>query len=225
VRVVPLRPARPRADEVAVRQQHRRGTLYSNMKFRHHVRAVGVVRDLAEPLRLALGAVEPVRHVEPFERGVARGRDHRLALPDETTRRQQRGGHAQALGVDVSALARDQLAVDRGADEREVAPVEPQIRCLRRRRRGIGADREAREHPRSLRFERDRQVDPVDQKGRRAVVREADRLDPLLGAHRPSPSLRATGSGCQGLLVRSRAWRRPATAPLDWGRPGAYVTD
>ena len=101
-RVLPLGQARPRRDEVAVRQQDRRLPLDPHPEPRHHVGPVRPVGDLAEPLRLALGAVHAARHVEPLERGVGLGVDLGLRLPDESLRHVRRR-HRQPLGVHRSA--------------------------------------------------------------------------------------------------------------------------
>ena len=81
--IVPFGKAVPGRNRIAVRQQHRLIGFDTYCEDAHHIRAVRVVGDLAEPLCLALRAIHPAGHVEPLQRGIC-GRVYLdLSLPQE----------------------------------------------------------------------------------------------------------------------------------------------
>ena len=57
--------------------------MYFGSKYRHHIRAVEIIGDIAKALRLALGAEIAIRQVQALEPGVGRGVDFNLAIDFE----------------------------------------------------------------------------------------------------------------------------------------------
>ena len=157
-----------------------------------------------------------------------------------------RGGDGQPLVVEGERVLRHRRAVDRGGDELEVAAVEPEVGSGPRRAVGIAAEGDLAPDPRRRRVEREGELDPVGEKGRRAVVGEPDGRGLSVDAHltlleRKAPSRAGcipSGSGVKGrpdapagprpradarLRVRSCAFpRAPVNSP---GNSGALAGD
>ena len=176
--ILPFRPAGTGLDQVAVGQQHRRRGrigLDAHPEGRHHVGPVGKEGDLAEALRLALGAVHAVRHVEPLQRRVGGGVELGLAGPREAAFGDQLGRDRQPLGVHRDGVLRQRGPVDRGRDQAQIPPVEPQVQRTLVGTVGIGNESDLRQDARGLRGQLERQGNGLDQIGRGAIIGQANR--------------------------------------------------
>jgi hypothetical protein len=135
------------------------------MERRHDVRAVRIEGDLAETLRLALGAVHAARHVEPFQRGVRLGRDLDFGLPEE---RRVGDGAGEPFTIDRGL---DGPAVDPGGDQAEVLAIEPEAAIPAR---GIRAEDNARQDAGGGRVQAEGQLHTLDEPGGSGVVRKVN---------------------------------------------------
>ena len=174
-------------DRIAVGEQHREvgavGTERGG-EAREHVRPIGVEGDAPEVLRLALGAEDAVRCVEPLVPGVALREDPRpysqregsagagrplaAALPVE-----EGGGKDESAVLVEAVLVRGERAAFEGhLHELQLGAVEDEWRVGRRV--GCAPQRQRRGDERFRRPELDVEVHPVHQEGRRPVVLEPD---------------------------------------------------
>ncbi len=177
----PFRPMPPvvglaRAGRVAVRQQHRKPRLVGGDRRRvagHHIRPVEEIGDPAEAFGLALGAEIAARHVEAGELGVALGRNAGLDLEGECVGRLL--DDQPALLRQSIAVGAERLAVEPQCNQLQRLAVEMQRR-VRRRCGRVAADRQARPDPGVPGAELEGEIDRVDQKIRRPVIGEPDRL-------------------------------------------------
>ena len=177
--VAPFGEAVALFDKVAVGEKDGEVAFDPHRKRRHHVGPVRVIGDLAEPLRLALGAIHAVRHVEPFERGVGAGVDFRLAFPCEGV----------AAGVGEGQALCVHRRIDGGAvygrrDQFQLFAVEPDRRLAFMRR--VATEPDLRRHPRRRGREAKDQPRLLHQPGGRSVVGKADGLilaRGVFGAH------------------------------------------
>ena len=193
-RVMPLAMLQP----VAVRQQDRDVAGDRHAENTHHVGAVGVIGDLAESLRLALGAIHAVRHVQPLQRRIGLRVDLDLGFPDETALRHQIVRHAQALVVQQQGVFRHLFAVDLRADKFQVAPVQPQVVRAFGGPRAVGRKGDPRPDPRRRRVQREIQVHCFHPEGGCGVICEFDARRGCLGSH-------------SRLLVCAAMWSKIAT--------------
>jgi hypothetical protein len=162
-------------DQVAVGEQNRAGRpvrLDPDAVPGHDIGPVGEIRDLAEALRLALGAEHAIRDVQALERGVALGADAHFALEGE------RGGqvvHRQALAFDLIAVPAQRLAIEPEVHQLQLLAVEHQRTDVLARRR-VAPHHEARPDLGARRLQAKLQLDLVHQVVGRPVIRQTHRL-------------------------------------------------
>ena len=203
-------------DQVAVGEQHgirRLVRLDADAIPGHDVRPVGEIGDLAQALRLALGAEHAVRDVQALERRVRLGMDAHRAFEGE------RGGqvvHDQAIVVDLITVAAQRLAIEPEPDQLQLLAVQDQGRSALAGRR-IAPHHQPRLDHGVRRLQTKLQLDLIEQVVRRPVVRQADGLRLLrfrlgLGHHgiprmcSPAPVQHVTRRRCE---LPARAGSRP----------------
>ncbi len=164
--------------QIAVGEQSRTGRgvgFHPDREARQHVRAVGPVGNLAEPLGLALRAEPAPRHVETFQRSVARRVDLDLGLEREGVR--DLGDGQMFVGDYVGPLAQ-RLSVNAQGQQLQANAVQDQRAVVV----AAASDFECRPDPGCGRFEREIQVHRVHQEGGGTVVGQVDGLGGV-GAH------------------------------------------
>ncbi len=159
-------------NKVAVGQQDREVCPVGDQgggKAGHDIRAVGVEGDLAETLRLALGAEDAAGEVEPLERRIGGGIDLRLHLQNEARRhrrdRQRFPGDGEFLGGQLASVKPQR--------------TELQLTSVEEKGRGGIGGRMAPillpgENPGGMCLQIDMQVNGIDQVARGAIIVQMD---------------------------------------------------
>ena len=161
--------------EVAVGQQNRAERAsadHGGGKTGHDVGAVGVEGDLAEPLRLTLGAEDAAGPVEPLQRRVSLRIDAHRRLQYAALRH---AGDGQPLGIDSIGGRREGRPVECDFKQFQLAAVETQDPGRGPGGR-IGGELQAGAHPGGPGVELDMQLNLLDQVGGRRVILQVNRL-------------------------------------------------
>ena len=120
-RVVPFRPTRARTGRVPIGQKCALVAFDADREGGHHVGAVGVIGDFAEPFGLTLRAIHAAGHVKPLQRRIGGRIDRHLGFPDERPIRH--------IGAQLAAVNSrcDRLAVNRCAEQIQVQTIEVKV--------------------------------------------------------------------------------------------------
>ncbi len=163
----------------------------------HHVRTVEVPGDLAEALRLALGAEHAAGLVQAFQRRVAFGVDDHAAVEGElgAVRLQGQGAFAELV------VAQTQLTVvQRQRQQFQVLPMQLQRRQATARGR-VAAHYQLGVHQRAVLIQFEGQVGFIDQVFGRLVILEMNDFR-LFGTHLAGLFEAARSGGLELQVVR-----------------------
>ena len=174
-----------------------------------HVRAVGIIGDLAEALRLALGAEAAAGHVEALQRRIAFGIDLHLGGEDEVIGDPAQG---QVLVRPGQPLHGHGHVIDGHRHHLQPHPVQHQ------RRIGLAGAGHGQPgpDPGGVGREGDVQLDAVDAEGKGPVVGQLDRGDGVC-AHggECSSADTPTPPGCNSCATSKSASQNGRSTPFE----------